>query len=156
MADYFVFLANNPPAAGMVFVILMVVVFGMLIRFMAGSQDHDRIRSHLQERGYEPLDVVWEPFGRGWWGEKNDRIYSVCYRDPEGNEHQAWCKTSIWGGVFLSEDAPAVSKRRPMQGPIDIGPDDPVEQLRKENEKLRQELERLKRDRGGSADKDLR
>ena len=156
MSDHFIYLANSPPVAGMVFFVVIFLGFVLLIRLTAGSQDHERIRRHLQERGYEPLDVVWEPFGRGWWGEKNDRIYSVRYRDPDGNEHQAWCKTSMWGGVFLSEDAPAVPKQRPKPAPIYIGPDDQVEQLRKENEKLRQELERLKQDRGGSADKDLR
>ena len=145
MADHTILLVSNGPAFGFIALVISFAVIGLLIRLAAGSADHDRIRSHLRQRGWEPLDVSWEPFGRGWWGEKNDRIYSVRYRDQNGAEHRAWCKTSLWGGVYLSEDATVSTPRGSTSKPFFIGQTDPVEELRKENEKLRQELERLKR-----------
>lgn len=52
------------------------------------------------------LSIVahWSPFGRGWFGEKNDRIYEVRYKDRMGNIHQATVKTSMLSGVYFTDD----------------------------------------------------
>ena len=42
--------------------------------------------------------------GRGWFGEKNDRIYEVVYYDSNGEQHLATCKTSLLSGVYWTED----------------------------------------------------
>lgn len=125
------------------FVLLVVAIIGVAIffRLMAGSLDKERIEQYLRSRGYEPLEITWEPFGRGFWGEKNDRIYFVRYRDAEGNLCRAWCKTNLWGGVYLSDDDPPPSKRSRHSSPKFSA----ETLLQKENQKLREEIERLKR-----------
>ena len=49
--------------------------------------DKDRITAYVQERGGRIVSINWAPFGRGWFGEKNDRIYEVVYYDREGQQH---------------------------------------------------------------------
>jgi hypothetical protein len=46
----------------------------------------------------------WAPFGKGWFGEKNDRIYEVVYYDARGDQHWATCKTSLLSGVYWADD----------------------------------------------------
>ena len=77
----------------------------------------------------------WAPFGKGWWGEGSDRIYRVRYLDPEGNEHHAFCKTSMGSGVYFSDDKIA-RYSQPRKAPE---PD-----LRAENQRLREEIIQLK------------
>jgi hypothetical protein len=76
------------------------------------------------------------PFGPGWFGEKSDRIYAVRYLDKDGNEHEARCKTSMWTGVYFTQDEIVRHAKRPS---------DKQESLEEENRRLRDELERLKR-----------
>ena len=61
--------------------------------------------------------VYWAPFGPGWFGEKSDRIYAVRYLDAEGNEHEAHAKTSLWTGVYFTEDE--VVRRALAGGPTE-------------------------------------
>jgi 5-methylthioribose kinase len=112
--------------------ILIVIV----VRLAAGGMDRDRIRLYIEERGGKVIDTFWEPFGPGWFGERSDRIYSVRYRDRDGNEHQAYCKTSMWSGVYLAEDRIV---KNAASAPSE------VQTLEAENQRLREELERLKR-----------
>lgn len=125
----------------------VAIVVAILIRFAAGGMDQDRVKQYVEERGGKFLSAEWSPFGPGWFGEKNDRIYQVRYLDHDGNEHEAYAKTSMWTGVYLTEDR-IVHYAKP---PID--PED-VESLEEENRRLREELARLKsqnRDKGSDA-----
>ena len=83
------------------------------------------------------LRANWSPFGPGWFGEKSDRIYRVRYLDADGNEHRAHCKTSMWSGVYFTRDEIVKYADRPNEK---------AESLEKENRRLREEIERLKRD----------
>ena len=65
---------------------------------MSGSSQY------LQSRGGTVIDAKWVPFGPGWSGSDKDRIYEVRYLDKEGNRHHAYCRTSGWSGVYLTED----------------------------------------------------
>ena len=56
------------------------------------------------------VSITWAPFGKGWFGEKNDRIYEVVYYDRAGDQHWATCKTSLWSGVYWTEDRTAHRK----------------------------------------------
>lgn len=126
-----------------IFLALIPIGIGLalLIRFAAGSLDHDRVRQYVEERGGKFIDASWAPFGPGWFGEKSDRIYQVRYLDHDGNEHEAYAKTSMWTGVYFTEDRIVHYAKRPVD-------DEEVETLEEENARLRDELERLRRKTG--------
>lgn len=84
--------------------IVGVIILAIIIRLVAGSFDGERVERHLREMGYELIDKSWDPFGPGWFGEKDSRIYQVVYRDTSGNVHQAHVKTSMMSGVYLTND----------------------------------------------------
>jgi hypothetical protein len=87
-------------------VVVGVVVLGvaLALRVVAGSRDHARIRRHVAARGGRLLASRWAPFGPGWAQERIARTYLVRYRDREGNEHRAYCKTSSSSGVSFTDD----------------------------------------------------
>jgi hypothetical protein len=116
------------------FILLVVLVLG--IRLAAGSLDHERVRAHFESQGAKLLSARWEPFGRGWFGEKGDRIYRVRWRDADGDVHEAQCKTSLFSGVYFAD------QRRISTG--ERAPAD-ARDLRAENARLRAEIEDLKR-----------
>lgn len=115
-------------------------IFALLIRLMAGGLDRDRVDRYIEERGGRVLDKQWTPFGRGWFGEKDSRIYSVRYQDAQGNVHDATCKTSMLSGVYFTEDK--IVQR------AEGGGDRDAQALADENRRLREEVERLKSQRG--------
>ncbi|MGJ8644341.1 MAG: hypothetical protein ACSHX9_13105 [Luteolibacter sp.] len=103
-----------------------VIIFGfaviaILFRVLAGSFDGNRVEQYLREKNCELIDRSWDPFGPGWFGEKDSRIYEVVFRDPQGRVHRAHVKTSMMSGVYLTndriiEDRPARSvEKRPVQ-----------------------------------------
>jgi hypothetical protein len=120
------------------YVIVPLVIVAILLRLLAGSMDRARIRRYIESQGGEVLRCSWSPFGPGWLGEKSDRLYEVRYRDRQGNEHRAACKTSMLTGVYFSEDHVV----RPAERP----PGPRVESLEEENRRLRQEVARLRRE----------
>lgn len=138
-------------AGGMCALFAVFAVVALLIRMIAGSADESRIAEYIRSRGGRIVSVQWSPFGRGWFGEKNDRIYEVVYYDADGRQHFATCKTSLFSGVYWTEDRVAHSKpawydkanatnTQPLiQGVEFLDEDD----LREENRRLRQELARV-------------
>ena len=121
-----------------VLIIPVAILVAILFRVGAGSMDNDRLREYVESRGGRIIASNWAPFGPGWFGEKSDRIYQVRYIDRDGNEHDAYAKTSMWTGVYFTEDRIVKYAKQP----IDV---DEVETLEKENARLRAELDRLKR-----------
>src|SRR4051812_36214920 len=87
---------------------LLVICAGLLlalgIRLAAGSMDRERIETYVSQKGGRIVSITWAPFGRGWFGEKSDRIYEVVYYDAEGKQHFATAKTSMWSGVYWTHD----------------------------------------------------
>ena len=86
-----------------------IVIFGVIglavvFRLIAGSFDGERVEQYLRERDCELIDKSWDPFGPGWFGEKDSRIYEVVYRDRDGRVHRAHAKTSMMSGVYLTND----------------------------------------------------
>jgi hypothetical protein len=120
-------------------IVFLIIVIGIVIRLMAGGLDHDRVREYIESRGGNVIDAHWAPFGPGWFGERRDRIYEVRYVDGDGNEHLAHCKTSLWSGVYFTEDQ-IVRRAKDPAGQMAIS-------LEQENRQLREELERLRRNR---------
>jgi len=85
-------------------VLFVVILIAVVFRLLAGSMDGDRVGNYIRSQGGELIEKRWTPFGRGWFGEKNDRIYEVRYRDGAGNVHEATVKTSLFSGVYFTED----------------------------------------------------
>ena len=120
-------------------IVLGLIVLVLVVRLLAGSADGGRIEDYLRQRGCKLRQKQWTPFGRGWIGEKSDRIYLIEYDDPQGNRRRATVKTSMLSGVYLTDDhfvGPAGDELRARS----------AEDLRTENAALRAEVERLRRD----------
>jgi len=84
--------------------IVGVVVLVIVVRVIAGSFDGERVERYVQENGWELVGRSWDPFGPGWFGEKDARIYQIVYRDSQGVLHRAHVKTSLFSGVYLTND----------------------------------------------------
>lgn len=121
------------------FVIISIVIF--LVSVVA---DRDRIAEYIESRGGQLLDKEWRPFGPGWFGEEDSRIYEITYLDRDGNRHKAHCKTSFWSGVYFTEDE-IVSYANPRESGSSMNVEsmeDELRRLREENARLRERMER--------------
>jgi hypothetical protein len=110
----------------------------ILLRLWLGGMDHGRIDRYIASRGGRVLEKHWHPFGRGWLGEKESRIYAVRYVDADGNIHDATAKTSLLTGVYFTEDTVVKSA---AGVPDDRG----RQRLLEENARLREQLEQIRR-----------
>ncbi len=111
------------------------VVLAIIIRLIAGSFDGDRVESYVRNQGWELVDRSWDPFGPGWFGEKDSRIYQIVYRDRHGNVHRAHVKTSMLSGVYLTNDHIVQPAGTPPQVQQDT--------LAEENRRLRERIKEL-------------
>lgn len=137
------------------FIAILVVGLGVGVRLVAGALDRRRIRDYFSARRCELIACNWAPFGRGWFGEKGERIYEIRYRDREGAVRAATAKTSLLTSVYLTEDrrvvASKVERSRapepavPASGSAAGDAQPTAEQLAAENRRLRTEIERLRR-----------
>ncbi len=84
--------------------VLLAAAVAVIARLVAGGFDGDRVEAYVQQRGWELVDRSWDPFGPGWFGEKDSRIYQIVYRDERGDLHRAHVKTSMFSGVYLTND----------------------------------------------------
>ena len=121
-------------------ILLAVVAVVVVLRLTAGSMDGDRIESYVQQRGGKLRSKSWAPFGKGWLGEKNDRIYEIEYETGDGEVRRATVKTSMLSGVYFTDDRPVGRDRQSM---ADLAPTDEAAALRAENARLKAELDRL-------------
>jgi hypothetical protein len=80
------------------------IILAVVVRLIAGSFDGDRVEQYIRDMGCELIDKSWDPFGPGWFGEKDSRIYEIVYRDRDGRVHRAHVKTSMMSGVYLTND----------------------------------------------------
>jgi len=85
-------------------IFLGFLVLAIVLRLLAGAFDGGRVEGYLEEKGCTLVEKHWSPFGPGWFGEKDSRIYRIVYRDPNGNLHEAYAKTSMLSGVYLTHD----------------------------------------------------
>jgi hypothetical protein len=144
----FVVHAGSGGAGGAVipFVVIGFIVLAVLIRLASGSTDDGRIRENIEQQGGKIQSINWSPFGRGWFGSKNERIYEVVYEDAQGKVHQAYCKTSMFSGVYWTEDKIVDDAGMvDSQSSRDPGTGAAAADLIAENQRLKAELERLKR-----------
>ncbi len=113
------------------------IFLAIVFRLIAGSIDGDRVEEYVSKQGWELLDRSWDPFGPGWFGEKDSRIYQIVYRDREGNVHRAHVKTSMFSGVYLTNDNIVEYADRPSHRY--------EESLAEENLRLRKRIEELEK-----------
>lgn len=85
-------------------IVIGVIGIAIVFRLIAGSFDGERVEAYIRKNGWELVDRSWDPFGPGWFGEKDSRIYQIVYRDRQGNTHRAHVKTSMLSGVYLTND----------------------------------------------------
>ena len=132
---------------------LGVVAAVILLRLLLDRLDRARIAAYLRGRHSELVSCRWTPFGKGWFGD-NDRIYEVRFRARNGDLRRATVKTSMWSGVYLTDERRAIDAGRRhavAAAPLVV---DANSELRAENERLAAEVERLRaeaerlRDRG--------
>lgn len=135
-------------SSGIFMMFILVAICAAFIRLMAGSTDKTRVRNYIESQGGRMLDSQWSPFGKGWMGEKDARIYRVQFEDRFGNIREATVKTSMFSGVYFTEDIivmPAASEREQAAAPVaTTSSNDAAElaDLRAENERLKAELAR--------------
>jgi hypothetical protein len=122
-------------------IVLGFIALAIVIRLLAGGMDGERVRAYIEQRGGRLLSSGWAPFGKGWFGEKSDRIYEVRYLDGDGNEHEATCKTSLFTGVYFTEDRIVSYGETPRR---ETRNDSRLSALEQENRRLREELNRTK------------
>ena len=84
--------------------VLLAAAAAVIVRLVVGGFDGDRVEAYVRQRGWELVDRSWDPFGPGWFGEKDSRIYQIVYRDERGDLHRAHVKTSMFSGVYLTND----------------------------------------------------
>ena len=80
--------------------IAFVILAAFVISVAQGHLDDKRIREYVEAGGSEVLDIVWQRFGKGWFGSGNQRIYDVTYRTRDGQTFKATCKTAMFAGVY--------------------------------------------------------
>lgn len=114
--------------------IVFAIAVVLAVRLIAGGFDGERIERYVHERGWELLDKSWDPLGPGWFGEQDSRIYEIVYKDEAGNTHKASVKTSMLSGVYLTNDVIIEQVVRSE-----------MTDLEKENQRLKQELETLRK-----------
>lgn len=90
--------------AGAAVPVVLAIVVAIGIWAFSKSLDKSRITDYIEQRGGRVVSINWAPFGKGWFGEKEERLYEVVYYDKAGHQHFATCKTSMWTGVFWTED----------------------------------------------------
>ena len=117
-------------------VLFFFLFLAVALRLASGRLDGPRIANYIHSQGGELLEKHWTPFGKGWWGEKNERIYQVRYRDQKGNIHDATVKTSMYTGVYFTDDR-VVSHASPPSNKT---------ALAAENERLRRKLAEMEAD----------
>ncbi len=80
------------------------LVASLLCRLLADRLDRRRVGRYIGRMGGELHRISWSPFGPGWFGERNARIYLIQYTDREESLHSAFVKTSLLSGVYLTRD----------------------------------------------------
>jgi len=129
----------GPEAGFLIIPVFIAIAIGF--RLFAGGMDKDRVRDYVISKGGRVISIEWHPFGTGWFGERDSRIYAVHYKDRDGHMHRATCKTSLFSGVYFTEDTIVshTAAKPSLTTPS-------LADVQAENLRLRRELAQLKAD----------
>ena len=122
-----------------ILIFVLIALFGVVISFTAGGFDSDRVEMEIKAQGGKLLSKEWQPFGKGWLGANNERIQKIHYLDKDGNEHEAFVKTSAFSGVYFSDD------KIVKYAQDDKSTKKHTDELTDENERLKAEISELKK-----------
>ncbi len=125
-------------------VFLVFAVLALMLRLALGSMDEERLHDYVKKHGWTLISCSWDPLGPGWFGEQSNRIYRVVYEDEQGIRYEAGAKTSVFGGVYLTNQCQVRSASPDADSSSDHPPD---QDLRAENERLRARLRELEGER---------
>jgi len=111
-------------------IVIFFIAAAIVLRVIAGTWNHNRIRDYIQARGGRVLSIAWEPFGPGSFGERSSAVYRVLYVDRLGVRRNAHCKTGLFTGVYFMENIiaqppPVIQKpavRDPKTMPVNTEP----------------------------------
>jgi hypothetical protein len=92
--------------------ILIGLVAAIGVRVILHVVDKGRVHRELQARGAQVLSIKWNPFARGWFGEKGERHYDIVFKDRAGSTISTTCKTSLLTGIYWAE-APSNAEEKP-------------------------------------------
>lgn len=81
-------------------VILSLLAIGLALRIAADRWDRARIRRFVADRGGRVERIEWRIFGRGWFGERGERVYHVEFVGADGTPREGTFKTSLFSGVW--------------------------------------------------------
>ncbi len=99
-------LFGNPVSFGKFLLWLIgALALWLVLRLIEGRFDRSRIADYIAQGGGTVVRIEWNPFGRGWFGERKNRIYEVTYRTRQGKTVTATCKTSMFSGVYWTGGA---------------------------------------------------
>lgn len=114
--------------AGVVIVVAIIVVI-VALQLKAADQDQPQIEADVKSRGGRVESIQEAPFSAGPLG-KGKRFYEVRYVDAEGRRRRGTCHVSYLSGVYwINDDVESAAA-------VDLA---------EENERLRRELEELKK-----------
>jgi hypothetical protein len=84
-------------------ILFLLLIPATLWRLFQSRQDIKRIQQYLRDRGSVLLYISYDPFGAGWFGERNSTLYFVKVIDRKGKQYKATCKTGWFTGVYFTE-----------------------------------------------------
>jgi len=90
----------------------LAIMTVLAIRVVLHFVDKSRIQRELESRGAQVNSIRWNPFARGWFGERGERHYDVVFTDSGGMTISTTCKTSLLTGVYWSE-GPSTAEEKP-------------------------------------------
>jgi len=141
--------------------LFLIAIAWIGVWLLSVNWDKKRIERYFAGRGCEVVETTWRPFARWWSGDRNETHYQVWYRDRDGTTWECLCKTSMFTGVFTTEEQvhfrpqpPSGMKQKVLKSPpVDLNDEGvpgqwdaaktPAE-LRLDNESLRAEIRRLR------------
>ena len=96
-------MASRPWLPWLAIIALVLVVGSLVARVVADGWDRARITEYFHRHGNTVQAITWQPFAQ-WWVKGGDRTYLVDYLMADGRVRQVSCRTSLSGGVHVSED----------------------------------------------------
>lgn len=121
----------------LIFIALVSALPVMLL--ILGTLDRRRIERYIESRGGKLLLIRHAWFGRHRLGTRGG-LYVVHFQNHDGSEHEAIFTLECFAGVSVTEDK-IVHPAEEAAGE----PSPREQELQYENQRLREELERLKR-----------
>lgn len=140
------FLPEISPLVWVAIGVCCFLLFWLTFCLAFASHDKARVRDNLRSQGARVLRLRRDYLLMDWFVEREFRSYNVRYRDRNGWEHGAICKTTNGGAIVFAEDLvlqerPGKSEPAPALG-RESDLDDRVLALEAENRRLKEELQR--------------